>query len=191
MPGRRGPRFRLRLPRVRIDVMNLLIGLVVVVNLLLVGFGVRQCASRKGPEPLASRADLLNPAVTEPAAPSAGEPRPAVAEPPENRPFQVEVLNGCGVPKVADKITALLREKGFDVVKTGNYDNFNVPKTLVIDRRGGAKRAQSLASALGLRKTDVIAEVSELHTVDATVVLGKDFRTLSGWKTLEKRRGPN
>lgn len=99
---------------------------------------------------------------------------------------QIEVLNGCGAPKIADKFMSYLRGKGFDVVKTGNYENFNVTKTLVIDRKGNSKNAIRLANVLGLKKTDVISEVHEMFMVEATVVLGKDFRTLSCWKSLEK-----
>ena len=37
---------------------------------------------------------------------------------------------------IADKVTLYLRNLGFDVVDVGNYQNFNVKETLVIDRVG-------------------------------------------------------
>jgi hypothetical protein len=40
--------------------------------------------------------------------------------------IQVSVLNGCGVSGIADKFTAALRKSGFDVVKTGNFNNYNL-----------------------------------------------------------------
>ena len=44
---------------------------------------------------------------------------------------QVEVLNGCGISGVGDKFTDIIRSKGFDVVKTGNYMSFDIDKTLI------------------------------------------------------------
>jgi len=44
-----------------------------------------------------------------------------------------------------------------------------------------------LAKVLGLKRNRVIQEIHSLYTVDATVILGKDFRTLSSWKVLEER----
>ncbi|MDM7924965.1 MAG: LytR C-terminal domain-containing protein [bacterium] len=117
--------------------------------------------------------------------------RPAAAPEKPRGPLQVEVLNGCGIPKIADKFTAYLRKKGYDVVRTDNYESFNVPATLVIDRGGGLAPARGLAETLGVPKREVISETHDMYMVDATVVLGKNFRTLAAWKAiLENRIGP-
>ena len=189
MPKRRAPRRqirfpKIRLPKIRVDFMSLVIVLMVGVNLLLVAFGIRQCGKQKGAPavkaPPAAVTDTLKRAVP-----------PAVKTVPteevKNAPFQIEVLNGCGAPRIADKFTAFLRRKGFDVVKTGNYESYNVPKTLVIDRKGKARAAARIGDALGLKKSEVISEIHDLFMVDATVVLGKDFRLLSSWKSMEKK----
>lgn len=117
--------------------------------------------------------------------------RPAAVPEKPRGPLQVEVLNGCGVPKIADRFTAYLRKNGYDVVRTDNYESFNVPATLVIDRGGGLAPARGLAETLGVPKREVISETHDMYMVDATVVLGKNFRTLAAWKAiLENRIGP-
>jgi hypothetical protein len=189
MPKRRaqGPSFRFpkfRFPKFRVDFMSVVIVLMAGLNLALVAFGIRQCGSRKDEPPITALTAAKNDTVKThaPAAVTPGQ-----TEGKKDAPVQVEVLNGCGAPRIADKFTAYLRRKGFDVVKTGNYESYNVPKTLVIDRKGKVKEAARIVEALGLKKTEVISEIHEMYMVDATVVLGKDFRLLSSWKSLEKK----
>lgn len=189
MPKRRarGPGFRfprVRFPNFHVDFLNVVIVLMVGVNLVLIAFGVRQCGKMKGEPELttstAARQDSVKSAT-------ASAIKPDQSEGEQNAPVQIEVLNGCGAPGIADKFTTYLRRKGFDVVKTGNYESFNVPKTLIIDRKGNVQLAARIGSALGLKKSEVIPEIHELYMVDVTVVLGKDFRLLSSWKSLEKK----
>jgi hypothetical protein len=93
--------------------------------------------------------------------------------------IQVEVRNGCGVPGVATKFTERLRRFGFDVVESGNFDTFDIPKTLVIDRSGNLEHARRVATALGLAPEQVIQEISPDFFLDATVVIGADFPSLN------------
>jgi hypothetical protein len=228
MPSRGVPKSKPRI-RFRIDWMNVLIVLFLGINLVFIGFGIRQCRKPAPPEavkpPVADTSAVSAPAASAEQGPDRNKPQAPAREtvkgseagkrtptpsarrsegqaktqksaiPPSavsaRATFQVEVLNGCGIPKIADRFTEFLRERGFDVVKTGNYETFNVPKTLVIARRGDGRNAVRLADALGLRKRDVIQELNALYTVDATVILGKDFRLLASWAALEKKRGKN
>src|SRR5699024_12879167 len=48
--------------------------------------------------------------------------------------IQLEVLNGSGVPGLDDSATSTLRKNGFDVVKTGNFNKFDMTKDGVIGR---------------------------------------------------------
>jgi len=93
--------------------------------------------------------------------------------------IQVAVLNGCGVRGVADKITAKLRKNGFDVVKTGNFHNFNMQHTTVIARRPDRSNAEKVARALGIAKSHVITESSHNYYLDATIVIGSDYKSLN------------
>ena len=95
---------------------------------------------------------------------------------------QVDVLNGCGASGIGQKMTSLLRASGYDVVEMGNYKTFDVKQTLVIDRSGNIDVARKLASDLGIDPKNVVQEISPEYFVTASVILGKDFKALHGWK---------
>ena len=92
--------------------------------------------------------------------------------------IQVEVLNGCGVPGLADRFTTKLREYGFDVVETGNFKNFDMQNTVVIARTFNAENAERVADALGVDPENVFIEASQDFYLDATIVIGSDYETL-------------
>lgn len=92
--------------------------------------------------------------------------------------IQLEVLNGCGVPGLANDFTSALRKNGFDVVETGNFKNFDMQNTVVIARTFNTKNAQRVADALGIAEEHVFIEASEDFYLDATVVIGSDYKSL-------------
>lgn len=93
--------------------------------------------------------------------------------------IQLEVLNGCGVPGLATRFTSSLRRYGFDVVETGNFDNFDMTETLIISRNGNMQNARRVASALGIPEERILREESSDFYLDATIVIGSDFQTLN------------
>jgi hypothetical protein len=93
--------------------------------------------------------------------------------------IQLEVLNGCGVPGLATRFTSSLRQYGFDVVETGNFDNFDMTETLIISRNGNMQNARRVASALGIPEERILREESPDFYLDATIVIGSDFPTLN------------
>ena len=92
--------------------------------------------------------------------------------------IQIEVLNGCGVPGIATRFTNALRNNGFDVVDSGNFESFDVRETIVIDRGGNLDHAIRIARALGISEENIIRETSPNFYLDATVVIGSDFEKL-------------
>lgn len=92
--------------------------------------------------------------------------------------IQLEVLNGCGVPGLANDFTSVLRKNGFDVVETGNFKNFDMQNTVVIARTFDAENARRVADALGVDPKNVFVEASEDFYLDATVVIGSDYKSL-------------
>jgi hypothetical protein len=92
--------------------------------------------------------------------------------------IQVAVLNGCGVSGVGDKLTTSLRNHGFDVVKTGNFRNFEMKHTTVISRLPDPTDAEKVAKALGIDKVHVITEASKNYYLDAAIVIGEDYQSL-------------
>ena len=138
--------------------MKLFIVLFILIDLILIVFIIRQC----------SKPPIEEIVIEE-----------------EPKILQVEVLNGCGVPGIAAKYTNYLRREGFDVIRTENYETFNVMKTVIIDRRGRIQNGIRIASALGLGEDRVLQEVNEAYLIDATIILGKDYRNLSPWAEME------
>jgi len=90
--------------------------------------------------------------------------------------IQVEVLNGCGVAGVGDLLTDVLRSKGIDVVKTGNYRSFDIDKTFIVDRMGKLETAYLVADSLKIDKKFVITETNKSYFLDLTIVIGKDYK---------------
>jgi len=89
--------------------------------------------------------------------------------------IQVEILNGCGIAGAGNALTDLLRKKGIDVVKTGNYRSFNVDNTFIIDRMNNIETAFKVADSLNLNKRFIITEINKSLFIDLTIVIGKDF----------------
>ena len=100
---------------------------------------------------------------------------------PTTKPVQVEVLNGCGVPGIAKQIMSLLQARGFDVVKVGNYDSYNINETMVIDRRSRNKvNAIKVANVLGVNPEHGVAPfLNPDLMLDVTVVIGHDYKKLT------------
>lgn len=92
--------------------------------------------------------------------------------------IQLEVLNGCGTPGLATRYTEELREYGFDVVETGNFDHFNVSQSFIISRNGVTENAKRVAQAIGIPLEQIIREESPDFYLDVTLVLGEDFESL-------------
>jgi len=91
---------------------------------------------------------------------------------------QVEVLNGCGVSGIADKITEYLRNNNFDVVQVGNYTSFDMDKSIVIDRTGNKINAKKVAAALGINEKNIVQQINSDYLLDCSIVIGKDYFSL-------------
>ena len=97
----------------------------------------------------------------------------AYAIPSPDRRITVEVLNGSGRQGLARVATRVLREQGIDVVFFGNTDA-PADSTRVIVRRGDPGRGKDVVEALGAGRLRI--EPDTLRRVDATVILGEDYR---------------
>lgn len=93
--------------------------------------------------------------------------------------IQLEVLNGCGITGIATRFTDKLREYGFDVVETGNYDHFDVSNTFVISRSGQMENAYRVADALGISRQQVLREQAPEFYLDVTLIIGSDYESLN------------
>ncbi len=93
--------------------------------------------------------------------------------------IQLEVLNGCGVPGVANTFTSTLRKNGFDVVETGNFKNFDMNNTVIVARTINKDNALKIADVLGVDPQNVIVEASKDYYLDATIIIGSDYKSLT------------
>ena len=85
--------------------------------------------------------------------------------------IKVEVLNATSTPGLARKATMFLRDRGFDVVETGNSSEKR-KTTLVLDRSSHPEWARLVARAMS-SKFETRADTTRY--LDVTVLLGDDW----------------
>ena len=117
------------------------------------------------------------------------EKEPVIKQP--EKMIQIEVLNGCGKSGIAKIFEEYLRQQGYDVVNTENYKimgkiNWNVPRSKVIDQIGNIEFAEDVAESLGIDDKYVSSNENPSPIYDVTVVIGKDFDKLKGFKEFSK-----
>ena len=91
---------------------------------------------------------------------------------PEGVRVRVEVLNATTTPRLAMAATRVLRERGFDVVSTGNH-SMRRDTTLILDRTGHPDWARLVAGVLGAGVPQTRLDTSRY--VDVSVLLGADW----------------
>jgi hypothetical protein len=96
---------------------------------------------------------------------------PRVAAPPGQR-IKVQVLNASSTPGLAARAVRYLRDRGFDVVLSGNSLSRS-DSTVVLDRSGRGDYARLAALAFGVARPRV--QPDSMLYVDVTVVLGADW----------------
>jgi hypothetical protein len=94
----------------------------------------------------------------------------------------IEVLNGCGIPGLAQDFGEYLRRQGFDVVRFTNAQRYDYPRTLVIARGSDFARAQLVAQILGVETRAVENMPDPSLQLDVTLVLGRDYRGLPAYR---------
>lgn len=95
---------------------------------------------------------------------------------------RVQVLNGCGVPGIANTFAERLRlasnsDFEFDVVDQGNFATFDVEETLVLDRGGSKGAALEIASMYGVPRDRVIQQAltDNFLSIEVSILLGADL----------------
>jgi hypothetical protein len=92
--------------------------------------------------------------------------------PDERARIRIEVLNGTEVAGLADRMTNLLRDRGYDVVNYGNAPGARGKPTVIIDRVGKPYLAREVA--LALPGTPIRTELSPDGLIDVSVIVGLD-----------------
>jgi hypothetical protein len=140
--------------------------IILLVNFIMVLFIIRQCGSKTGPVE--------------------GTVEPA---PEQYENARIEVLNGWfKVSGLAARFTDFLRERGYNVVKTANYEESkNIRNCVIINWHGNDSFCKKLANDLGLDWDSVLQEENHDYPAVATVVIGENYRSLKSWKIMEKK----
>lgn len=101
---------------------------------------------------------------------------PVITQTIENK-ISFEVLNGCGIPGIAAKFSTRLEGAGHKAKEVGNFDNFNMPQTIIFDRQSQNRlNGLKVAELLGLPATTVVYQAKPGSEIDVSVVLGKDYQ---------------
>ncbi len=120
------------------------------------------------------------------------EPGVEATAPPVSRTrIRVEVRNGAGLPGAAERVTDLLRRRGFDVVDFGNARRFDHERTHVLDRIGNPGYARDVAAVL--QGVPIESAPDSSLYLDVTVMIGRDLEEVmeradpggaegSGWR---------
>ncbi|CAN5521416.1 hypothetical protein BH10BAC5_BH10BAC5_23040 [soil metagenome] len=111
--------------------------------------------------------------------------KPTVTNQP-NLMSQIDVQNATNEAGIALKMTEYLRSKGFDVVEMGNNKIKDLENTTVIDRKGDRKAAERLAKTIGIPDKKIIQQINTSLYLEATVVIGKDFRDIKPFNEKQK-----
>ncbi len=102
-----------------------------------------------------------------------GEPGvPDDARAPDGARIKVEVLNATKTRGLARKATDFLRDRGFDVVGSGN-DTQPRAKTVVYDRSSHPDWARLVGLAMN---APVVSRPDSSRYLDVTVLIGADWR---------------
>lgn len=91
---------------------------------------------------------------------------------------QIEILNGCGIPQLAARLTEKSRLLGLDVINEGNSKHFNHHYSLVIHRGSNIENAKHVAKLLGIPHIITQQTTKLFPLADITVIIGKDFERI-------------
>ncbi len=95
--------------------------------------------------------------------------------------IEVEILNGCGVPGLAEKVSNFLRSQQMDVVRSDNADHYNYDQTILILRNENFEGLKKVSQSFGINEQDELRIKhipDEKLSVDITVIIGSDFATI-------------
>jgi len=99
-----------------------------------------------------------------------------------SEPIRVEVLNACGVSKLARRTTEVLRDMGFDVVYYGNATTMRSESVVVERHSKDGRHAKVVARALGIKQ--IIVSIDTTGIAQVSVIIGKDYKRI---KKLNRR----
>ena len=96
--------------------------------------------------------------------------------------INVEVLNGCSVPKLAALYQEYLRAEGIDVYRADNADHSEYSNTILIRHQCDSEIANELAQLMGISPENIKLDDANDPVLDATIILGRDYDSLNSFR---------
>ena len=101
----------------------------------------------------------------------------------------IEILNGCGQPGIANLFTHFLRAHNYDVIEIKNADNFKYGETyIIINHSNKIAIAKDLVELLAINEKNILIDKSKLW--DMSIIIGKDYKILDSFNEIKKYYEP-
>lgn len=95
----------------------------------------------------------------------------------KNSNMRVEVLNGCGVNRLAIRVSNVLRREGFNVVKIGNTETQNFQETIAIERSDeDMKNVKYFAKRIGCK--NIGKDIDPALYLEVSLIIGTDYKKI-------------
>ena len=96
---------------------------------------------------------------------------------------EIEILNGCGESGIANLYANFLRQQGFDIIESKNADNFDYLNTnILVHKKEMMPIAKDLAKILKIKEI----QLNKRGMWDLSLIIGKDYKTLKSFETIQK-----
>ena len=104
--------------------------------------------------------------------------------------IEIEIWNGCGIPKLADMYSYFLRSEGIDVLDSKNADNFNYKESKILHHRGELERALALADIMVIDEKNIMEDKNDNLFLDLTLIIGEDYSELKSYRNAMMHQQP-
>ena len=103
--------------------------------------------------------------------------------------IQIEVLNGCGDKGIADLYATYLRENKYDVIDYKNAEHFNYNSSKLIIHNNNLY-VENVADLFQIESKNIDFLLDENIFYDITLIVGKDYKSLSSYEDVRKSYKP-
>ena len=98
---------------------------------------------------------------------------------------EIEILNGCGQPGIANLFTYYLRSHNYDIIQIKNAEHFNYEETyIIINDTNKIYLAKDLMSLLKINKDNFSIDKNQIWEIN--IIVGKDYKTLESFNEIKK-----
>ncbi|PKM83514.1 MAG: hypothetical protein CVU88_02595 [Firmicutes bacterium HGW-Firmicutes-13] len=90
--------------------------------------------------------------------------------------IKVEILNGTGKTDSASQAAEMLRERGYEIIKSGNADHFDYQQSQVISRIEDIEPAKDIAVLIP--GSQLLKETIDDYEAQVTIIIGHNYRII-------------